>query len=110
MNTEQYKAEDLKARLTEASATIEVAHRALSEGKIVSLDGLETHVDITCRGITALPKAEGQALQATMLALIDGLEQLTQALGRDHGETKSALAKLSNRERALAAYAPTGKS
>ena len=30
MTTEQYKAEALKARLTEASATIEVAHRALS--------------------------------------------------------------------------------
>ena len=105
MNTEQFKAEELRARLTEASATIEVARRALGEGKIVSLDGLEAHVDMTCQGITALPKAEGQALQPTMLALIDGLEQLSRALGRDHGETKSALNKLSNRERAQAAYA-----
>lgn len=110
MITEQFKPGELKARLSEASVTIEIARRALDEGKIVSLDGLEAHVDVTCQGITALPKAEGQALQPTMLALIDGLEQLSQALGRDHGETKSALDKLSNRERAQAAYATNSKS
>ena len=105
-----FKAEDLKARLSEANATIEVARYALSEGKIVSLDGLEEHVDITCREITALPREEGQALQPTMLALIDGLEQLTKALGEDHRQTESALNDLSDREQAQSAYSKYEKS
>ncbi len=105
-----FKAEDLKARLSEANATIETARRALGEGKIVSLEGLEEHVDITCQGITALPREEGQALRPTMLALIDGLEQLSKALGDDHRQTESALNGLSDRERAQSAYSKNKKS
>ena len=110
MMMEDSKAKDLKVRLAEADATIEVARRALDEGKIVSLDGLEEHVDITCRGITALPREEGQALQLPMLALIDGLEKLSKALATDHRQTKSALNGLSDRERAQSAYSKNKKS
>ena len=105
-----FKAEDLKARLSEANATIETARRALGEGKVVNLDGLEEHVDITCRGITALPGKQGRALQPPMLALIDGLEQLSKALAADHRQTESALAGLSDRERAQSAYSKNEKS
>ncbi len=105
-----FKAEELKARLAEAGATIAVARRALDEGKIVDLDGLEQHVDITCEGIAALPGAEGQELKPPMLALIDGLEQLSKALGQDHGRTRAALNKLSDRQRAQSAYAKNEKS
>ncbi len=107
---EDFKAEDLKARLAEANATIEVARRALGEGKIVNLNGLEEHVDMTCRGITALPGEQGRALQPPMLALIDGLEQLSKALGADHRQTASALNGLSERERAQSAYTKHEKS
>ena len=110
MTATQFKAAELKARLAEASATIDVARRSLDEGKIVSLDGLEAHVDITCKGITILPKADGKELQPPMLALIDGLELLSKALGHDHRQTKSALNKLSNRERAQSAYTKTGEN
>lgn len=96
---------ELKVRLVEASNTISVARRALDDGKIVSLDGLEAHVDITCKGIFDLPRSEGQNLRPPMLALIDGLEQLTVALGKDHGSTKAALNKLTDRQRAQSAYA-----
>lgn len=102
--------QELKSRLAEANATIAVAHRALGEGKIVSLDGLETHVDITCKAIVELPRDEGQALRPAMMALIDGLDQLTKALEQDHGETKSSLNSLSDRERAQSAYSKTEKS
>ena len=110
MMVEDFKAKDLETRLTEANATIEVARRALGEGKIVSLEGLEEHVDITCQGITALPREEGQALRPTMLALIDGLEQLSKALATDHRQTESALNGLSDRERAQTAYSKNKKS
>lgn len=110
MMTENLKAEDLKARLAQANNTIEMARRALGDGKIVSLDGLEEHVDITCRGITDLSRDEGQALQPTMLALIDGLEQLSSALGEDHRQTETALNGLSDRERAQSAYTQNKKS
>ena len=104
MMVQDFKAEDLKARLAEANATIEMARRALGEGKIVSLEGLEEHVDMTCQRISTLPREEGQALQPPMLALIDGLEQLSKALGEDHRQTESALNGLSDRERAQSAY------
>ena len=107
--TEDFTAQDLKTRLSEASATIEVARRALGEGRIVSLDGLEDHVDMTCRGITTLPREHGEALQPPMLALIDSLEQLSKALAADHRQTGSALNGLSDRERAQSAYSKNGK-
>lgn len=110
MIAEEFKAEELKARLAEANTTIEVARRALDDGKIVSLDGLEAHVDITCKGITDLSNVEGQELRSPMLALIDGLEQLSSALGQDHGQTKAALNNLSDRQRAQSAYLKNGKS
>ncbi|MCH8172758.1 MAG: hypothetical protein IIA70_05540 [Proteobacteria bacterium] len=44
-------------------------------------------------------------LKPPMLALIDGLEQLSKALGQDHGQTRAALNKLSDRQRAQSAYA-----
>ena len=97
-------AEELKARLAEASATIAVARRALVDGKIVSLDGLEDHVDTTCKQITELPGKEGRALQPTMLALVDDLEKLAVALKGDHKETETALQGLSDRKRAQSAY------
>ena len=105
-----FRAEELKARLAEAGATISVARRALDEGKIVDLDGLEQHVDITCEGIAALPGAAGRELKPPMLALIDGLEQLTAALGKDHSQTKAALNKLSDRQRAQSAYTKNRES
>ena len=106
----EFKAEELKARLAEANATIAVARRALDEGKIVSLDGLEAHVNETCSGIIELPKAEGQELRAAMLALIDGLDQLSQALDQDRGRTKADMNKLSDRQRGHSAYLRSGKS
>ncbi len=107
---EEFKTQELKARLAEASATIEVARRALGEGKIVSLDGLEAHVDMTCKGITELRQPEGQALRPAMIALIDGLDQLSKALEQDRGQAKTALNSLSGRERAQSAYTKSEKS
>ena len=109
MMTEDLKSVELKARLAEASATIEVARRALNDGKVVSLDGLEAHVDITCKGIIALPKDESEVLQPPMLALIDGLEQLSGALGQDHREAEDALNTLNDRQRAQSAYAKNSR-
>ncbi len=102
--------EELKARLAEASSTIAVARCALDDGKIVSLEGLEVHVDDTCKGITGLPRTESEELQPAMLALVDDLEQLSRALGQDHRQTEAALNNLSDRQRAQSAYAKPGKS
>ena len=110
MRAEEFKSAELKARLAEASATIDVARRALDDGKVVSLDGLEAHVEITCKGITTLPKAESEELQPPMLALIDSLEQLASALGKDHRETEDALNTLTDRQRAQSAYAKSSQS
>ncbi len=73
MMVQEFKAEDLKARLAEANATIEMARRALGEGQIVSLEGLEEHVDMTCQRISTLPREEGQALQPPMFRRHAGL-------------------------------------
>lgn len=108
MMTENLRPAELKRRLAEADATIVQAHHALSEGNIVSLEGLEEHVDITCRGITALSREEGRALQPPMLSLIDGLEKLTKVLSEDHRKTKTELNSLGDRERAQSAYTKKG--
>ena len=97
-------AADVKARLAKANATIAVARRALDEGKIVSLDGLKTHVDATCRAVIALPGEEGRALRPAMMALCDELTRLAEGLGREYGDMKSALGELTDRKRAQSAY------
>ena len=106
----EFRAEALKARLAEANATIAVARRALDEGKIVNLEGLEAHVDETCHGIVELPRSEGQELRPAMLALIDGLDQLSKALDKERVQTKVDIDKLSDRQRGHSAYLKSGKS
>lgn len=92
--------------LREAASAIDVAQTMLSQGNIVDLEGLETHVEEACSAIPGLPVADREELKPTLVALIDGLNLLSDRLSAQHEEISGTLQNIGTRHRAVSAYKP----
>ena len=92
------------ARLDRAGRSVAGARAALASGRAVDLGSLEVTVNAACRGVGALPDAQGRALKPRLVALLDDLNGLADALAHEHAALKKALAELAARERAHSAY------
>ena len=95
--------------LQEAAAAIGAARTLLGQGHFVDLKGLETHVDRACGAIAKLPAAERNRMKPALVALIDGLNGLTEEITEQHKEVSTTLQKIGTRRQAVSAYRPTGK-
>lgn len=97
---------DVAAALREAATAIDVAQTLLSQGNTVDLEGLEAHVEQACSAIPALPAADRESLKPTLVALIDGLNSLSDKLSVQHEEITGTLKNIGTRHRAVSAYKP----
>lgn len=98
----------IEAALREAATAIDTARTLLDQGTIIDLNGLETHVEQACDGIPALPAPDRARLKPTLVALIDGLNQLSEQLSTQHKEVSGTLQDIGARTRAASAYKPSG--
>lgn len=98
----------IEAALREAATAIDTARTLLDQGTIIDLNGLETHVEQACDGIPALPAPDRARLKPTLVALIDGLNQLSEQLSAQHKEVSGTLQNIGARTRAASAYKPRG--
>lgn len=92
--------------LKEAATAIDVAQTLLGQGNTVDLEGLEAHVDQACSAIPRLPVQEREELKPTLVALIDGLNSLSDRLSVQHEELTGTLQNIGTRHRAVSAYKP----
>ena len=92
--------------LREAAVAIGAARTLLDQGHVVDLKGLEAHVDSVCVAIAGLPRNDRPPLKPALVALIDGLNALTENLSEQHRELTSALTGIGTRRSALSAYRP----
>lgn len=97
---------NVEAALREAATAIDVAQTLLSQGNTVDLEGLEAHVEQACSAIPTLPVTDRESLKPTLVALIDGLNSLSDKLSVQHEEITGTLQNIGTRHRAVSAYKP----
>lgn len=90
--------------LREAATAIGAARTLLDQGHTVDLKGLEAHVDGACSAIAGLPRDQRAPLKPALVALIDGLNALSEHLTVQHKELTAALTGIGARRNALSAY------
>jgi len=90
----------LQARLADVAAAVAEARRAVDEGAIVDVAGLDAAVSGICDAAPGLDAAERPGFARDLAALADALDDLAAAIARQ-GEA-------AQRRRASAAYSPDG--
>ena len=98
----------IEAALREAATAIDTARTLLIHGSTFDLKGLEAHVEQACGGIPALSAPDRERLKPTLVALIDGLNLLSEKLTVQHQEISGTLQSIGTRTRAVSAYKPRG--
>ena len=102
--------ERTRAAIERLSGLVEATRRLVADGHLVDLRTLESRIDEVCGALRVLPAAAADEIKAALVALIDNLNRLDQAVRRSHAETAEHLAGTSARRRATAAYgAPDAK-
>jgi len=99
---------NVEGALREAATAIDVAQTLLRQGNTVDLDGLEAHVEQACSAIPTLPQSDREYLKPTLVALIDGLNALSEQLASQHDALTGTLQDIGTRQRAVSAYKPRG--
>jgi len=85
-----------QARLAEITGAVAAARRALAEGALVDVAGLDAAVSEICDAAEALPAAERRPFADELIRLAEALDALADAIARQ-GEA-------AQRQRASAAY------
>jgi hypothetical protein len=99
------QAEILTRELTGISAIITAARGMVNDGKSVNLQPLEAEMRRLCASIESIPRTEAQVLEPRLLALIDDLDKLFNAISGRRATLQQQIKDLSLHDRALNAYA-----
>lgn len=95
---------ELKDEIRRLSTLVDAVHRLFREGQLIELGQLETRIAACCSAVSALPAASGAELQPALVALLDELGRLDQAMRSRQSEIVERLGQTSIRRRAVAAY------
>jgi hypothetical protein len=102
--------ETLSREITGISAIIAAARGIVSDGKAVNLQPLEAEMRRLCASIEGIPRNDARNLEPRLLALIDELDRLFNAIAHKRDSLKDEIRDLSLRDRAVNAYtAPNTK-
>jgi len=90
----------LKQELAEIAAAVDEARRAVAEGAMVEIDGLDAAVAKVCDGAQNAPVDERSALAQDLVALAEALDALATDIQRQSDAVE--------RQRASLAYGNSG--
>jgi hypothetical protein len=96
--------ETLTREITGISAIIAAARGIVHDGKAVNLQPLEAEMRRLCSSIEGIPRNDARSLEPRLLALIDELDKLFNAITQKRDTLKGELKDLSLRDRAVNAY------
>lgn len=95
----------IQDELKETAEGIDAARGLVKSGQTVDLAGLEARVADICARIPSVAAKDRQRLKPTLVAIIDGLSNLADALTRQRDGIEGELRDVSARQRAVSAYA-----
>src|SRR4051794_17874041 len=104
------QAEILSREIAGISAIITAARGMVSDGKAVNLQPLEAEMRRLCAAVETVPRTDAHLLEPRLLALIDELDKLFNAISGKHTDLKRELGDLALRDRAVSAYASGKKT
>jgi hypothetical protein len=64
--------------------TVRIAHALIESGQPVDLTGLDRGVGLLCAKSLDLPPSMGRALRPRLVAVLQTLDEMTLAMGRDN--------------------------
>ena len=100
----------IQAEIERLSGLVEATRRLVADGHLVDMRTLESRIDEVCGALRTLPNAAAGEIKTALVALIDDLNRLDQAIRRSHAEAAEHLEGPAARRRATAAYgAPDAK-
>jgi hypothetical protein len=99
----------LRAQLLEAATLVGTAKSLIVEGSVVDLAGLSARIETVCSALPGLPAAEREELKPALVALMDGLGGLAEAVKAQHGALAGKLSAQSQADRARDAYGAAPK-
>jgi hypothetical protein len=99
----------LRAQLLEAATLVGTAKSLIAEGSVVDLAGLSARIETVCTALPGLPTAEREELKPALVALMDGLGGLAEAVKTQHTALAGKLSAQSQADRARGAYGAAQK-
>ena len=99
----------LRAQLLEAATLVGTAKSLIVEGSVVDLAGLSARIETVCTALPGLPATEREALKPALVALMDGLGGLAEAVKAQHASLTGKLSAQSQASRARGAYGAAQK-
>jgi hypothetical protein len=103
------QADILTREIAGISAIITAARGMVGDGKAVNLQPLEAEMRRLCAAVEIMPRDESRVFEPRLLALIDDLDKLFNAIANQHSALKNELSDLALRDRATTAYASRAK-
>ena len=97
-------AAEVRTRLLEAATLVGTAKVLIADGSVVDLNGLDARVERICDALPSLPPTERDALKPALIALMDGLGGLAEAVKAQHATLADKLSAVAQGGRALGAY------
>lgn len=98
------EADTLRSRLLEAATLVGTAKSLIADGGVVDLAGLDARVQTICEALPSLPSPDREALKPALIALMDGLGGLAEAVKAQHAALAERLSAVSRGGRAMGAY------
>ena len=92
--------------LDEVAHAVAAAQDTVARGGMVDFTGLDRDVHVLCHAVAGLPRAQGRALTARLLGLVDDLNRLIEVLGkaRDAAAAAATVDAAATPQQAAAAY------
>jgi hypothetical protein len=94
----------LKDELKETAEGIDAARGLVNDGQVVDLAGLEARVEDLCARIKTVDAQDRDRLKPTLVAIIDGLDSLAEALTKQRDGIGGAIREITTHHRAASAY------
>lgn len=94
----------IEDELHQVGAMLAQTRGAIAAGRLIDLSSLEEKVQSLCEGIGRLPRAQAQAHKPALIALIDELGTLTEAIKAGLEALGDELGDSNRRKGALNAY------
>lgn len=104
MNSAMTSIDEIAREIDHVASMINAFRAAATGGDIIDLSGIDQRVETLCANILSKRAEPRDRLKSPLLALIDDLNRLVEALQAQQNEAAENVKSVSSRHRAVSAY------